>query len=298
MSLSRLGGLTLELIPFLDEYIPDSVSADTAHLIRERTQRIQAFRFFYQSNQNRVEGFLVEPKEGMSLPCIVYNRGGTGDFGSISERFVLTSNIARFAGEGYLVIASQYSGCGKSEGVDDFCGEQTMNDIYRLYELLRNDTRADVSRIGMYGGSRGGMATYRALRDVSWIKAAATVAGSANLMDTTFRPVMDEHYRKMFGGSIPERQKRSVSEWVEELPKHVPLLLMHGTADWRVNPMDSLELSRRCFLEKVPCRLIMYEGADHSLSEVWRTAFQEALNWFNRFVRDGAPLPDLESHGD
>lgn len=299
MSISRLGGLTLEPIPFLEEYISPSLPQSIRDIILERVQSIYAYRFFYQSNNNLVEGFLVEPNAGgASLPCIVYNRGGSNDFGSIAESFLFTSNIGRFASEGYLVIASQYSGCGKSEGIDDFCGEQTMNDIYRLYDLLKEDARADVSRIGMYGGSRGGMATYRCLRSVSWIKAAVTVAGSANLMDTDFRPEMEGHYQLMFGGSMIERQKRSVLEWVDELPKDVPMLVMHGTADWRVDPMDSLELGRRCIKANVPCRLIMYEGADHSLTEVWREAYHESLQWFHRFVRDGAPLPDLEPHGN
>lgn len=31
---------------------------------------------------------------------------------------------------------------------------------------------------------------------------------------------------------------------------------MHGTADWRVNVLDSMDLSRKLYQQKVPHRLI------------------------------------------
>ena len=299
MPLLRLGGLTLERIPFLESYLDEepALPLDVADAIRERAINISAYRFFYRSGDHLVEGFLVEPNVGERLPCIVYNRGGYGDFGCITERFVLMSGMSRFAEQGYLVIASQYSGCGESEGVDDDGGEQTVNDVLRLYDLLRHDARADALRIGMYGGSRGGMMTYLCLRYASWIKAAVSVCGVASLMDTSFRPEMEAHYQEVFGGGVAERRARSVLEWVDELPKTTPLLLLHGTADWRVNPMDSLLLAQRCYQEKVPCRLVMYEGTDHQFSEHWDEAERESLTWLNRFVRDGEALPNMEPHG-
>jgi dipeptidyl aminopeptidase/acylaminoacyl peptidase len=253
---------------------------------------------FYPSGGHRVEGFLVEPIAGQEhLPCLVFNRGGSNDFGKIEDEHLWMRNIGRFAEAGYLVIASQYSGCGQSEGRDDFCGEDTINDVACLYDLLARDDRADETRIGMYGASRGGMMTYLLLRRVSWVKTAVTLGGSAELRDTTFRPKMKEHYEKMFGGALEECEKRSVLAWAHELPKHVPLLLMHGTADWRVDPMDSIRLATRCYEERIPCRLVLYEGADHSASERWKHAYAEARSWFDRFVRDGEPLPNLEPHG-
>ncbi len=298
MSFPRLGGLRLEPIPFDAAWIAEDSSERRRAILHERAENLDAYRFFYPSLGNQVEGFLIEPKGSGPLPVIVYNRGGSKDFGSITEKFLRCARPSALAEAGYLVIATQYSGAGRSEGVDDFGGPQTLNDVRELYGLLAADPRADHSRIGMFGASRGGMMTYLMLREASWIKAAATMAGAADLVDTSFRPVMEEHYERMFGGALEGREARSVLSWVQDLPKHVPLLLMHGTADWRVNPMESLRLAQRCYEERIPCRYISYEGADHGLTEVYGESVQQLASWFNRYVRDLTPLPDLEPHGD
>jgi dipeptidyl aminopeptidase/acylaminoacyl peptidase len=297
-SLPRLGGLHLERIPFDHSWIDETTSAKRSEVLLGRAERLQAYRFFYDSNGYQVEGFLIEPKEGGPFPCIISNRGGSKDFGSIDENLLWGSRTGALADAGYLVIASQYSGAGRSEGEDDFGGPQTINDIRRLYDLLAADPRADLSRIGMWGASRGGMMTYLLLREVRWLKAAATLAGSADLRDTTFRPKMKEHYELMFGGAPAECEKRSVLAWVHELPKDVPLLLMHGTADWRVDPLDSLRLAQRCYEEKIPCRFHWFEGGDHRLSEACQESTRTVIAWFDTYVRDLGPLPDLTPHGE
>ncbi len=298
MHSDRLGGLELEPIPFLDEWIPADANDHVREVMLERKRNIQVFRFFYQSGANRVEGFLVEPKEGGSLPCIIYNRGGTGDFGSMSDEFLWTSNIARFANDGYCVITTQYSGAGRSEGEDDHGGPQTFNDVICLYDLLRLDPRVGVNRIGAYGGSRGAVPVFQLMRSVPWLKAAIALSPSCSYARTGFRPSMERHYDEWFKGEPDAQRFRSVLEFTDELSKSVPLLLMHGTADWRTNPMETLELAKRCYEEKVPCRLMMFEGGEHNLGSFFPEPYRQALRWFHRFVRDLEPLPNLEPHGD
>ena len=174
-----------------------------------------------------------------------------------------------------------------------------MQDVVRLYDLLKEDPYADVSRIGVLGGSRGAVMTYLLMKRVSWVKAAVVMSGVSNLLDESFRPKMQEVYTELFGPSREERVKRSVLEWVDQLPKNVPLLLMHGTADWRVNPLHTLKLVEACYHHKIPCSLIWYEGGDHTLTDHhYRSTLTATISWFNRYVRDGEPLPDLESHGE
>ncbi len=301
VSTPRFGGLALEPVLFQEEWMREAKSEHVRGVLGERSQSLQAFRFFHQSGENRVEGFCIEPKGDERLPVIIFNRGGSRHFGAMTEKGLWCTRIGALAQAGFLVIMTQCSGGSPaSEGVDDFGGEQTIQDVLGLKALLDADSRADTERIGMYGGSRGGMMTYLCLRRVSWIRAAVTVAGSADLMNTAFRPVMEEHYEKMFGGAKEDREARSALFWVEDLPKDVPLLLLHGTADWRVNPMDSLELARRCYEERVPCRFVLYEGGDHSLIDdhLYRETLHQIIGWFRRFVRDGEPLPNLEPHGE
>ena len=46
-----------------------------------------------------------------------------------------------------------------------------------------------------------------------------------------------------------------------------------------------------------PYRFIMYEGADHGLSEFRAEAYGEIRHWLDRYVRDVEELPNLEPHG-
>ena len=91
---------------------------------------------------------------------------------------------------------------------------------------------------------------------------------------------------------------RSPVAWPERLCPTTPLLLLHGTADWRVDPGETMSLARGLYDLRRPYRLIMYEGADHGLSEYRAEAYGQIRSWMDRYVRDLEPLPDLEPHGD
>jgi dipeptidyl aminopeptidase/acylaminoacyl peptidase len=267
-------------------------------IARSNSRKLNVYRIEYLSQGHVVVGHIVEPKKGDNLPCIVWNRGGSGDFSAITLGALFVCNIEKLANAGYIVIASQYSGNVGSEGKDEEGGGD-LHDILNLYKIIKEYTRADEKRIGMYGASRGGMMTYMALKEVRWIKAAATVAGLANLTrNAEERPGMREIFEKAFGATKKGMKDRSALCWPEKLPKKAPLLLQHGTADWRVNPLDSMELAESLYKQKVPYRLIVYGGGDHGLTEFREKVDQETIEWFDRFVKNGETLPNLKPHGD
>ncbi len=265
---------------------------------KKNSKRVRIYRMKYLSGGHLVVGFLIEPRRvSEKLPCIIINRGGSGDFGKITSEN-LFSNLAVMASWGYLVIASQYSGNDGSEGKDEMGGGD-IEDVLTLYQILKKYPLADISRIGMYGASRGGMMTYLCLARVKWLKAAVSVAGLADLFrQEKLRPEMKGHFKTMFGGKRESLKKRSAVHWVDKFCKKTPLLLIHGTADWRVSPLDSLDLSRKMLSQKIPHRLMLLEGADHGLTEFRRLRFEMVRIWFDRFVRDGEKLPNLKLHGD
>ena len=149
----------------------------------------------------------------------------------------------------------------------------------------------------MYCASRGAIATFRLLAETDWAKAAVVISGTVDLFDDAFRPEMTEHYATMFGGSQEEREKRSVLYWPEKLPKSVPILLMYGTSDWRVDPRSALHFSEKLLDLKIPHRLVMFEGSDHMLSERWQESRAMGVAWLDRFVRNDEALPDMKKHG-
>lgn len=263
-----------------------------------RAKEVRISRIKYKSGKNQVVGFVLMPRKvNSTLPCIIYNRGGSNDFGKITN-MQLFLRMSLMASWGYVVVASQYSGNDGSEGKDQHGGED-LKDVLNLYKILKEYPVADVSRIGMYGGSRGGLMTYLCLARVKWIKAAVTVAGLADIYRCMkLRPNMKTHYQDMFKTSKAELDARSPIKWVEKFHKKTPVLMMHGTADWRVSPLDSLDLSRRMIEEKIPHRLVIFEGADHGLTEFMKESTMQTRNWFDRFVMNKESLPNLKLHGD
>jgi dipeptidyl aminopeptidase/acylaminoacyl peptidase len=263
--------------------------------------RVVIQRITYLSDGLRVRGYLVEPVDGDSLPAVIYNRGGNRDFGAFTDTSAVFL-LAPLAAKGYVVAASQYRGNMGGEGQEEFGGAD-VNDVLNLLPLLDRHARVDSTRIGMYGWSRGGMMTYLALARTNRIRAAVVGAGAADaFINTRMRPEMAEN---VFAELVPNWNSdrdgalasRSAVRWADRLHKETPILLLHGSADWRVHPTEALGMANALFEAKHPFRMIFYEGGDHGLNEFRREVDEAVLAWLDRYVRDRAPLPNLEPHG-
>lgn len=262
---------------------------------------IEIYSITYLSDGLKVNGLLVKPKKKGKYPAIIYNRGGNRNFGAlvIANGAITLGEIAK---EGYVVIASQYRGNAGSEGQEEFGGKD-VNDITILPEVLKEVESADIEKIGMYGWSRGGMMTYIALTKTDKIKAAVVGGGvsdqSSSIED---RPEMET---KVLSELIPnyaenkeaELEKRSAIKWVDQFPKNVPILMLHGNSDWRVKPEQSLNLALEFEKHRIPYRLIMFEGGDHGISEHKEEVSEQVINWFDRYLKSNKQLPNMKYHG-
>lgn len=254
----------------------------------------------YSSGGLAIRGFVAKPRAPGRYPCIIYNRGGNRDFAAITP-LVASNLLGRLASWGYVVAASQYRGSPGSEGRDQFGGDD-VDDVMNLFPLLEGEGGADASRIGMFGGSRGGMMTCLALTRTSRIKAAVLRCGVTDLtgwkdergdMEGVFSELIPGFSRGDDSTLVP----RSPLFWPERLCKTTPLLLLQGSADWRVSPVSALRFAEALLAVRHPFRLVMLEGADHALTEQIPERDHQARGWLDRFVRDSGPLPDMEPHG-
>lgn len=262
---------------------------------------IEIYDITYLSDGLKVNGFLVKPKKKGKYPVIIYNRGGNRNFGAlvIAHGAITMGEIAK---EGYVVIASQYRGNAGGEGQEEFGGKD-VNDITVLTEVLKEIEAADRDNIGMYGWSRGGMMTYIALTKTESIK-AVVVGGAVSDQWSSIeeRPEMET---QVLSELIPnysenketELDKRSAVKWVEKFPNNVPILMLHGTSDWRVKPEQSLNMALEFEKHRIPYRLIMFEGGDHAISEHKREVNKQVINWFDRYLKNDEALPNMEYHG-
>jgi dipeptidyl aminopeptidase/acylaminoacyl peptidase len=213
-------------------------------LIRGIMEKVEIKAITYLSDGLKVKGYLATPKAGGKLPCVIFNRGGNQSFGALSD-LGAALRLGKIASWGYVVVASQYRGNLGGEGREEF-GGIAVNDVLHLIPLLESLPQTDPSRIGMYGWSRGGMMTYIALTQTDRIAAAVVGAGMADSFDTIQRRSdMDQqvyaelvpHYREDKETALAAR---SAIHWPERLHKRTPILLLHGSADWRVHPTQAL----------------------------------------------------------
>jgi dipeptidyl aminopeptidase/acylaminoacyl peptidase len=215
----------------------------------------------YLSDGLQVKGYLAVPKREDRLPCLIFNRGGNRAFGALTDGYAARV-LGKLATWGYVVVASQYRGNAGGEGREEFGGAD-LQDVLHLIPLLESLPHADTSRLGMYGWSRGGLMTYLALTQTDRIRAAVIGGGMSDAFDTVARrPEMDTG---PFAEVIPDyaqRQEaalhaRSPVRWPERLHKHTPLLLLHGSADWRVHPTQAFDgLRPLCESAPLPVRLL------------------------------------------
>jgi dipeptidyl aminopeptidase/acylaminoacyl peptidase len=259
------------------------------------------FKISYLSDGLKINGYMAQPKEPGYYPVIIFNRGGNRDFGAIND---IRANflLRKMASWGYVVAASNYRGGGGSEGMEEFGGAD-VNDVHNLIPLLANEKMADTSRMGIYGHSRGGLMTYRTISETCNFKAAIIGAGVSNsFRNISERPEMEEY---VFSQLLPnyetnkedQLKKRSALFWTDKLCKTTPIMLLHGSSDWRVSPKDALDMADSLYKYKHPFRFHFYEGADHGLSEYRSEVWQDVQEFFDHYVKDLGPLPNMEPHG-
>ncbi|MBK9731018.1 MAG: prolyl oligopeptidase family serine peptidase [Chitinophagaceae bacterium] len=261
---------------------------------------IDFFSITYLSDGLKVKGYLAVPKKAGKYPAIIYNRGGNREFGALTDGQLIRF-LALTAGWGYVCIASQYRGNGGSEGKEEFGGKD-VNDILNLIPCLSAIDKADTSRIGMWGWSRGGMMTYLALTKTNKIKAAIVGSGMADgFIQTKKRPEMDSVFMELAPGYLQNKDSvlktRSAVYWADRICMTTPLLLLTGSADWRVSPEEQLEMVNKLYEIKHPLRFEFFEGGQHSLIEHFDEVNQAVKNFLDKYVRDGQPIPSLQPHG-
>lgn len=263
-------------------------------------EKVRIEKITYLSDGLKITGYLAYPEAKGKYPAIIYNRGGNREFGSINN-FKIAFILAKVASWGYVVIGSQYRGTDGGEGMEEF-GGRDVNDVLNLIPALDNLSFADTKKPGIYGWSRGGMMTYLTLMKTNKFKAAVVGGGLSDLfkMKET-RPEMEEVYEELIPGYANNKEEtlivRSAIRQVDKINKTTPILVLHGTADWRVVPQMAIDLSEQFLRTKIPFRLVLLEGGDHGLTEHVKEVNRLTKEWFDKYLKNDSPLPDLIPHG-
>lgn len=145
------------------------------------------------------------------------------------------------------------------------------------------------------------MMTYLSLVKSKQIKAAVVGGAPTDKMIIDIPEMENGVYSELipnyWKNKEAELKKRSAVYFADKFPTNVPLLILHGNSDLRVNSSNSLKLALELDKYRVPCRLKIYEGGDHGLREYREEVDYEVMNWFKQFLKDNEPIPNMKLHG-
>jgi len=243
----------------------------------------------YESDGLKVAAYIWEPAHipaGTKLPVVVASRGGNRDFGKFTPEAHGTT--AALVAAGFVVIGVQYRGVDGGEGIEQFGGDD-VHDVVNAVTLARRLPEADSRNVFLTGGSRGGMMVYLAIRDGAKVNAAATISAMTDLgLESKRRPNMEtDVWRQLIpnydanpGAALASRSGVVVAEHVD-LP---PMLILHGTADWRVDPRDSYEVAEALQARHRPYSLHIFDNDVHGISLNWRERDRLIIDWFRQHM--------------
>lgn len=277
------------LPPFdsLDNFSRSYFPRDLYEQARAQTE-FQVLDMQYASDGLSVGGVLIRPKDPGSRqwPAIIYNRGGTGDFGRIDHLTIV--NLYLLAKAGFVIIASDYRFTGPTAKRDQWGGDE-IDDVLNLVPALRSLDFVDQGRLFMMGASRGGMMTYLALKRGVPVRAAVVIAGVSDLEAFgRYRPEFvngDDTYdgwAKVWPDyahrAAEHYHERSAVQWADKLT--VPILILHSRSD-RLVPVDQA-LRMAAALQGAGCKyaLHVYANDGHSLPANRVDRDRQIIEWF------------------
>ena len=265
-----------------------------------RFEAVTLYAIRYMSQGRQIHGFLALPAAGpATYPAIVFNRGGSGPRGALTPETAMPL-IGMYASWGYVAIASNYRGVGGSEGDVEEWGAGDVDDALNLLPLLDGLGYVDTDRIGLIGGSRGGMMALMMLARTDRFRAAVTFGAPTRISAVESSAYIRKTMMKHLAPDAvvqQEAERRSAVLWADTLCRTTPLLVMHGTGDRRVDADQSLHLALELQRHEHPYKLIMYDNADHVLAGRRNESNADMRWWMDHYVRDRSSLPRTGPHG-
>lgn len=216
----------------------------------------------YTSENLKIYAAMNVPDGSGPFPVILLNHGyydtqtfQTGD-GTNGMATILANN-------GYITLASDYRGHGKSEGQGGGHQPEYAIDVLNLLASVKNIEKADANRVGMWGHSMGGETSLRTVEAIDAIKALVLWAPT-------------------LGGG-----HSSDNSLMDNLTKiKTPISLHQGLSDTEVDPETSIILSDALKKEGKQLEYFEYEGQDHNFRNLgWDLISERTLDFYNKHLK-------------
>ncbi len=247
---------------------------------------------YFRNKGELVAGTLHLPDNRRRCPGVLMCHGFTGQ--KSESHFYLVALSRRLAEAGIASLRFDFRGSGESEGeFEDMTPLEEVSDARAALRQLAGIARVDERRLGIFGWSLGGLvATLTAAKEKS-IKSAVLWAAVARpekvFAANRAKGALNElkkHGRTDIGGLYLGRRFWDTICTIDppaELAKSkAPALLVHGTADTTVPPVNSKDLLRAGTTRGVRTELFTVKGADHLFSSMAckEQAIGRTVAWF------------------
>jgi len=208
--------------------------------------------------------------------------------------------VQLLAARGFAVLEPNYRGSGGSgvafsKADHDDLGGREFEDVLAGIDALAERGLIDPQRVGTGGWSYGGyLSAWAATRHSARFRASVVAAGLTNWIafaGTTDIPYEMSlvHWDSWWFDEPELHWKRSPLAHINQA--RTPTLIVHGTADDRVHPEQSLELYTALRIKGVPTTFVEYPREPHGLNErAHRLDFiARVLTWFDQHLRGQQP---------
>jgi dipeptidyl aminopeptidase/acylaminoacyl peptidase len=247
----------------------------------------------------QISGVLTYPVdyvEGQRYPLILQVHGGPEGVSLDGWTSSATYPVQILAASGFMVLEPNYRGsAGRgvafSKADHDDLGGKEYQDVLAGIDALIERGLVDGDRVGTGGWSYGGyFSAWAATRHSERFRAAVVAAGLTNWVSFTgTTDIPNEmslvHWNQWWWENPELHWQRSPLAWIDNA--QTATLIVHGTADERVNPEQSLELYTALRLRGVPSELVLYPREPHGLLErAHQIDFAErVVRWFETYLK-------------
>jgi dipeptidyl aminopeptidase/acylaminoacyl peptidase len=248
-----------------------------------------------------IEGVIVKPvgfRRGIRYPTVMQVHGGP----EAADLNGWTGTSSRWgqllAARGFVTFYPNYRGSiGRGTAFAtadhrDLMGKEFQDMLAGIDYLVREGI-TDAEHVGLGGGSYGGYtAAWGATHGSARFKAAVAWLGISDWYSMTgtsdiFLENSAVHWDAIMYDNYELYWERSPIAHIKK--SKTPTLIIHGAADPRVPPGQSMELYTAMKWKGVPVQFVMYPREGHGVQETehQRDFMNRVLGWFEKYLKNG-----------